>query len=77
MIYSATLLVHGRPQAGKVKTGGMRYYVVRPESDTARMTVALTKHVGEGDIYVVRGTNGTTTIDPTDAATYRYGGYCT
>lgn len=68
---TATLLVHGRPQAGKVSAGGMRYYVVRPDSDTARLTVTLTKTVGEGDLYMVRR-NGTTVIDPLDDTTFRY-----
>ena len=68
---TATLLVHGRPQAGKVAAGGMRYYVVRPDSDTAKMTVTLTKAVGDGDLYMARR-NDTTTIDPLDDSTYRY-----
>lgn len=62
--------MHGRPQAGKVSAGGMRYYVVRPDSDTARLKVTLTKAVGDGDLYMVRR-NGTTAIDPLDDTTFR------
>ena len=64
------MLVHGRPQAGRVTAGDMRYYVVRPDSDTSKMTVTLTKAVGDGDLYMVRR-NGTMTIDPLDESTYR------
>eukprot|EP00903_Cladosiphon_okamuranus_P013133 g12248.t1 len=67
----ATLLVHGRPQAGKVVAGGMRYYVVRPDSDTTKMTVTLNTVVGNGDLYVVRG-NATTTIDPLDDSSFSW-----
>lgn len=63
--------MHGRPQAGKVAAGGMRYYVVRPDSDTAKMTVTVNNVVGNSDLYMVRG-DGTTTIDPLDDSTFRY-----
>ena len=69
---TATLLVHGRPQAGWVRAGHMQYYLVRPESDTARLTVSLTTSLGQADLYMARR-NESMEIDPLDDSTYRFG----
>ncbi|CAM9362294.1 unnamed protein product, partial [Hapterophycus canaliculatus] len=69
----ATLLVHGRPQEGKVSAGGLRYYMVRPYSATSKLTVPLKLSSGSADLFMVRmEDDNTTTIDPMDASTYSW-----
>ena len=68
---AATYLVPGRPQAGQVSAGDMRYYVVHPESDSATLTATLTKSHGEADLYLTKRETSTTKIDPTDESTFR------
>lgn len=63
----------GRPQAGQVEAGSMRYYVVRQEKGSTMMSVTLTRYHGEADVYVTRGESGKTKgmIDPDDETTFR------
>lgn len=61
-------LVPGRPQAGAVRAGEMKYYTVRSQSDTAKLIVSFTSRVGVADLYIRIGAG---LIDPEDVTTYR------
>ncbi|CAB1114966.1 unnamed protein product [Ectocarpus sp. CCAP 1310/34] len=52
---SYTVSVYRGDEGGKVAANGMRYYLLRPESDTTKLTVTLTKSTGEGDLWTSRG----------------------
>lgn len=65
------LPIRPNPTNAQMAAGSMSYYTVRPESDTARLTVTLTKTAGEGDMYMTRK-NESTVIDVLDQTTYRY-----
>ena len=69
----ATFLIPGRPQAGQVEAGSMRYYVVRHEKGSTMMSVTLTMYHGEADVYVAQGETDDPMgmIEPNDDTTFR------